>query len=458
MGLVLALLPTPAGLTPAAWSYFALFITVLIAIVTEPVPAPVVGLAGVVMAAMLGLVQPTPALSIGWALSGFSHPLAWLVFSTLVLASGYEKTALGRRIALGLIKRLGGRTLGIGYAITLTDLALAPFTPSNTARSAGTIYPVVRQIPGLFDSSPESQPRRIGAYLMYTALASTCVTSSMFPTAIAANLLAVAIVSETLHVDIGWREWVIGFAPAGLVLLVLTPLAIYRLYPPSLTHAPDAPGWAAGELRKMGPMGLIERSMLVGILIVVGLWIFGGRFTDPTGAAILGVVLLVARGIVTWDDITSNRQAWSVFVWFATLVTLAGGLADVGVVRWLTEQIQEPMARVAFPWAIAALIVAFFYLHYFFATVSGHTAALLPIFLIVATGPLNLSARTAGLALGFTLGLMGILTPYATGPAPVYYTCGYIRKRDFWLFGLVMGSFFLAAYLLIGLPWLMSRA
>jgi Di- and tricarboxylate transporters len=241
------------------------------------------------------------------------------------------------------------------------------------------------------------------------------------------------------------------------VLLLLTPLVVYRLYPPTLTHAPDAPEWAAEELRKMGPMSLIERSLLGGILIVIGLWVFGGRFTDPTGAAILGVILLVVRGVVTWDDITSNRQAWSIFVWFATLVTLAGGLAEVGVVRWLADLIEAPVARVAFPWAIAVLIAAFFYLHYFFATVSGHAAALLPIFLYIATGPLAITPRAAGLGLGFTLGIMGILTPYATGPAPVYYSCGYIRKRDFWWFGLVMGTLFLICYLLIGLPWLMSR-
>jgi len=458
VGLALALTPTPAGLTPEAWHYFALFAAVIIAIVTEPVPAAVVGLAGVVTAAMLGLVQPTPALSINWALGGFSSPLSWLVLSTLVLASGYEKTALGRRIALALIRRLGRSTLGLGYAIALTDLALAPFTPSNTARSAGTIYPVIRNIPGLFGSSPESQPRRLGAYIMYTALAATCVTSSMFPTAIAANLLAVAIVAETMHIEVTWREWVIGFAPVGAVLFLLVPLVLYWIYPPGLKRSPDAPAWAAQELRAMGPMSLVERTMLAGILLVVGLWIFGSRFTDPTAAAILGVIVLVARGIVSWEDVVGNRQVWNVFIWFSTLITLAGGLADVGFVRWLADLIEAPMTRAASPYALATLVAAFFFLHYFFATVSGHAAALLPVFLIVATGPLGLPPRAAALSLAYTLGLMGILTPYATGPAPVYYTCGFIRKRDFWWFGLVMGSIFLTCYLLIGLPWLILRS
>jgi L-tartrate/succinate antiporter len=56
VGFGIALVPTPEGLSSAAWSYFALFVTVILAIVTEPVPAPVVGLAGVVTAALLGLV------------------------------------------------------------------------------------------------------------------------------------------------------------------------------------------------------------------------------------------------------------------------------------------------------------------------------------------------------------------------------------------------------------------
>jgi hypothetical protein len=69
---------------------------------------------------------------------------------------------------------------------------------------------------------------------------------------------------------------------------------------------------------------------------------------------------------VTWEDVTRNSQAWSIFIWFATLVTLA----EVGVVRRVADQIQAPVARVAS-----------------FATVSGHATTLLPIFLYIATGP-----------------------------------------------------------------------
>ena len=67
-------------------------------------------------------------------------------------AKGYEKTGLGRRIALSLVAAMGKSTLGLGYAVMLADLLIAPFTPSNTGRSAGVIFPIIRGIPALYGS------------------------------------------------------------------------------------------------------------------------------------------------------------------------------------------------------------------------------------------------------------------------------------------------------------------
>ena len=118
---------------------------------------------GVIAAAMLGLVRDTPAQSAQWALSGFGNATVWLIFAGYMFTLGYTQTGLGKRIALHLVRLLGHRTLGLGYAVALADLALAPFTASATARSAGTVFPVVRQIPELYNSRPEDgTARRLG--------------------------------------------------------------------------------------------------------------------------------------------------------------------------------------------------------------------------------------------------------------------------------------------------------
>src|SRR5262245_11907084 len=80
-GAAIAIAPVPGGLSVNAWRYFALFVAVIAGIITEPIPPAVLGLAGVIVAAALGLVRDTPAQSAQWALSGFGNTTVWLIFA-----------------------------------------------------------------------------------------------------------------------------------------------------------------------------------------------------------------------------------------------------------------------------------------------------------------------------------------------------------------------------------------
>ena len=84
-----------------------------------------------------------------------------------MFSTGYKKSGLGRRIALTLVRALGRKTLGLGYAAALTDLALAPGTPSNTARCGGTIFPIISNIPAVYGSAPGPTARKLGGYIMW---------------------------------------------------------------------------------------------------------------------------------------------------------------------------------------------------------------------------------------------------------------------------------------------------
>src|SRR3954447_18560765 len=250
--LALNLAPRPAGLDVAAWRYHALFAAVIVALILEPIPASAVGLIGVTVATTMGYVEPDPAASVRWGLGGFSDPTVWLIFGALVFSTGYERTGLGRRVALSLVRVMGGSTLGLGYAVMTADLLIAPFTPSNTGRSAGVIFPIVRGICPLYGSAPGPTARRMGAYLMWTAFASTAVTSSLFLTALGPNLLAISLVRKAAEIDVSWSQWTLGVLPVGLTLLASLPLLTYLIYPPEIRSSPEVPAWAAAELRAMG--------------------------------------------------------------------------------------------------------------------------------------------------------------------------------------------------------------
>ena len=465
--LAIALVPAPEGLPQHAWYFFAIFVGVIVGLMLEPLPGAAIGLIGVSLVTVLspyvlfGADQLAKAgfkpanASLTWALSGFSNTVVWLIFAAFMFALGYEKTGLGRRIALWLVKAMGKKTLTLGYAVTIADTLLAPFTPSNTARSGGTVFPVIRNLPALYDSKPnDPSSRKIGGYLMWVAIAATSVTSSMFLTGLAPNLLAVELINKTAKVSISWMEWFMAFAPVGIILLIATPLLAYVFYKPEVTGGDEVPNWARGELSKMGGLSGREIGLAVLVVLALALWIWGGDFINATTVAIVVVALMVIGKVVSWDDILANKQAWNTLVWFATLVALADGLNRVGFVKWFAETVGGQMTGFSPTAAMILLVAVFFFTHYMFASVTAHVTAMLPVMLAVGLGIPGLDIRTFAMLLALTLGIMGILTPYATGPSPVYYGSGYIPAKDYWRLGAIFGVIFFVVFLLVSLVWI----
>ena len=468
--IILALIPPPEGLPQHAWWYFAIFVGVIAGLMFEPLPGGAIGLIGVTLVVVLAnhvYLAPDqlakigarwPAEAIRWGLSGFANTTVWLIFGAFMFAMGYEKTGLGRRIALTLVKAMGHKTLTLGYAVAMADLILAPFTPSNTARSGGTVFPVIKNLPLLYDSKPhDPSARRIGGYIMWTAIATTCVTSSMFLTALAPNLLALEIAQKTAKVEVSWMQWFTAFAPVGILLLAAVPLLAYVLYPPEVKSGEEVPKWAGAELAKMGSVSRRELTLAILVVFALSLWIFGGRYVDATTAALIVISLMIVGGVVTWDDVTANKQAWNTLAWFATLVALADGLNRVGFVKWFAGLVGGYMTGFSPMTAMILLVAVFFLTHYMFASITAHVTALLPVMLTVGSTVPGLPMPQFTVLLLLTLGIMGILTPYATGPSPVYYGSGYIEAGKYWQLGAVFGVIFLAALLVIGVPWLMAR-
>lgn len=146
VGFVLYFLPAPSRLSQNGWHFFAIFFAAVLGLIFEPLPGAVVGLIAVTVLAWLRIgakgtdaALSKPADAVSWALSGFSNSTIWLIFAAFMLGLGYSKTGLGRRIALFLVKKLGKTSLGLGYAVAFADGVLAPFIPSNSARSGGVI-------------------------------------------------------------------------------------------------------------------------------------------------------------------------------------------------------------------------------------------------------------------------------------------------------------------------------
>ena len=94
--------------------------------------------------------------------------------------------------------------------------------------------------------------------------------------------------------------------------------------------------------------------------------------------------------------------------------------------------------------------------HYLFASVTAHVTAMIPVLLAVASTIPGVDLPTLALGLCLQLGIMGIISPFATGPSPVYYGSGYLPAPVYWRLGAIFGVIFFAAFLIIGVPWMLA--
>jgi DASS family divalent anion:Na+ symporter len=437
----------PAGVTALAWQLWAIFLGTIVAIVLDALPMGACTLMGLTAAVL------THTLTFSEAFWGFQNEVVWLILTAFFVAHGFIQTGLGRRIAYYFIVLLGKSTLGLGFGIAITEVLLAPAIPSLTARSGAIVYPIAQSLAETLGSRPkDGTARRAGAYLIMVALHTAVVSSAMFLTAMAANPLA-AKLAEKVGVYISWWDWTKAALVPGLATIALLPLVLFKLFPPELKDASRARHAAKEKLESMGSMTRKEGLMLLTFVGLLLLWTVGAQFKISAAiSALLGVSFMVVTRIVTWDELIKISGAWETFIWFGALLSLAEGMNTHGLATWFGEYAAQAFAT--WPWLVAsaALFFIYFYSHYFFASGTAHVGALFLPFVLVST---KLGAPPLATALLFAQAsnLMGCLTHYGCGPAPILYGSGYVTLKQWWGLGLVVSVFTIAMWLGIGLPW-----
>jgi DASS family divalent anion:Na+ symporter len=447
IGLIVAALPRPDGVTAESWHLLAIFVATVAGLTLQPLPGGAMVLLGVGASVIFG-VQP-----IATALSGYGDPIVWLVLAAFFMSRGMIKTGLGRRIAFLFIRWLGRRSLGVGFALTLTEFVLASFIPSNAARSGGIIFPIAKSLAAAYDSQPGPTAGRLGTFLMIFLYQGCVVNCAIFLTGQAANALVASFALKTAGVEISYGRWFAGGVVPGLLSLLVVGLLVYRLSPPEVTHTPRATEIAQSELEQMGPMSGPEVRMLLVFALVAVLWMTTALHGIHYAAvALIGVGVLLVSGVIDWEDVKSERAAWDVFIWYGGLVQLAGALAGTG----LTEQFAQSVAGLTggWPWwgALLALVLVYVYAHYAFASITAHATAMFIPFLAVMLAA-GVPAGLAALSLAYASNLMASLTHYGTTPGPIYFGAGYVTQATWWRVGFLVSIATLGIWLTVGVAW-----
>jgi DASS family divalent anion:Na+ symporter len=443
--------PVPAGLTEPAWHLFAIFVGAIVAVIVDAFPLLTAATLAVAAAVLTGTIMPAKAFA------GFANASVLLVIVAFLVARAVVKSGLGRRISLIVVSAFGGSTLGLAYSIFLTDAAIAPAFPSNTARG-GVLFPIVLSLAQGAGSMPDDpKTRPLGAYLMFCGMASLSVSSALWLTATSANPIGVEI-AEHFGLKIDFGSWLVASSVPTLAAILLLPPVLYRLLPPGVRATPGATTAAREALRSLGPLGRDEKIVSVAFAVMVTGWIMARTLSlDLTAVAFAGLGALLATSVLTLDDIAQEGGTLATYLWLAVLFALSGQLNELGFMGYVGGRLASGLQGVPWSAAYVALIVLYVLMHYLFVSQSSHVLALFGVFVEVGART-GVPTPLLAFSLLFASSYFSTITPQGGSQNVIFVGSGYLTQGELYRVGGLTTGVCLLIFLLLGTPWLLLVA
>ena len=440
--------PVPAGLTAPAWHLFAVFVAAISSVLLGAFPLLTAAMIAAGTVVLSGTITPAQAFS------GFANSSVLLVVIAFIVAQAVVKSGLGRRISLFMVSRFGGSSLGLAYSIVLTDAAIAPAFPSNTARG-GVLFPIVLSVAKGAGSEPDSpEGRRLGGYLMFCTMASLAVSSALWMTATSANPIGVQIARQS-GLQIGFGSWLLASCVPALIAIGLLPLFVARLFPPGVGATPEAPAAARAEIAGMGPMSRDEWITAVTFVVMVAGWVFADSLKlNVTSIAFMGFGVLLLAGVLTMDDIAKQGDTLATFLWLAVLFALSGQLNELGFMGYAGERLASHLGGMSWLTLYVTLVALYVAIHYMFVSQSSQVLALLGVFLDVGVRG-GVPAPLMAFGLLFASSYFSVITPQGGSQNIIFAASGYLTQRELYKLGFFVTLAFMAVFLLIGTPWVL---
>ncbi|MEM6783467.1 MAG: DASS family sodium-coupled anion symporter [Bacteroidota bacterium] len=345
LGVGLLALPTPDGLDGAAWRTLAVGVLMAVWWMTEAVPLAATSLVPLVAFPFVGIASPADAAA------PYANPIIFLFLGGFILAKGLERWGLHRRIALGIVSRLGVAPYRIvaGFLVAAGGLSM---WISNTA-TAVMMLPIGLSIVTLTEDPGEDRPQdhRGGfAVALMLAIAYACSVGGMAtligtPT----NALLAAFVLDTYGVEVSFAGWMALGLPLALVGLGVLYVMLTRVvFDVRTARIPGGQAFVDAELRAMGRMSVAERRVAVVFGTVAALWVTR-QLWQPLAPGVNDTVIGMA-GALALFALPAGRDAgdvrlldwpsavtlpWGVLLLFGGGLSLAAAIKNTGLAAWV---------------------------------------------------------------------------------------------------------------------------
>ncbi len=411
-------------------------------------------LSSILVIALLSLFQVSlsPGEFIDSLLSTYGGSGLWIIVSGFILAEAMKTSGLAKRVALWIVSALGGNPDRVILSVALANLAVAPLSPSTTAK-AFLLLPICN---GLIEAFGVEKGRsRYGAGVMLMSMAANNICSTGFLTATVPNPISAEYIRTASGIDLGWLGWLRMALPLTLILLAASWLLCRWMFRPEVEATPGSLERIRDLRRGLGPLS--RREVLVASLFSLSLllWITEGLHGLNSGLISLALSLLLflpGVGVLRIGGF-AGEVPWGSIALFAASMFLAKAVG-----HWRAF---DPVALSLFhhlglsrlpplPFISLTVLVSMF-LHLAFTSTTVYATVMIPL-IISLTRLQGLQPQAVAIPVAF-LTPIAVILPVNTIPNIVFYSSGYFSQRQMIAYGLLTSLISALLILLIGLPY-----
>ena len=408
----------------------------------------------ILIMSLLSIFQASLSLEefVGSLFSTYGGSGLWIIVSGFVLARAMEASGLARRTALWMATSLGMRPESIVLAVALANLAIAPLSPSTTAK-AFLLLPICVALVEAFEV--EKGKSRYGAAVMLMSMAANNICSTAFLTATVPNPISAGYIGESSGLDLGWLGWFRMAFPISLLLLLASWLVCMVMFKPEVRKNHSTLQRIEGLRRELGPMG--RKEMVVALFFAAALLLWMTDGLHPLNAGLLSLVLSLILFLPGVGVMEVGGFAGGV-PWGSMSLFAASMFLSKAVGRW---RALDPLAAAVFSSMnlsdvdpmlfVPLLIFTSMFLHLAFTSTTVYATVMLPL-VISLTRLQGLSPQLVALPVAF-LAPIAVILPVNTIPNIVFYKSGYFSQKQILLFGLAVSLTSSLVVTLVGLPY-----
>ena len=428
--LVVLVLPTPEGLSPAGKRALAGFVFAGGIFAVQPVSLPFASLMVSVALVVMGVADSTQAFVV------LSRPIIILILGSLFIAEALRKHGVTRRLALYAVVSSGGDVGKILLGM-MAIAALLSMWMENTA-TAAVLIPVALTIA---NQIPDRDKAREVTVLLVLGIAYSASLGGMVTvTGSASNAVASGFLSEIQ--PWGFLDWVRFGLPPFVLIFPLTWWVLRRFVPYS-TQRLDI-SLAREELENLGSARSEEWEVVAVLNVTVLLWVAGSYIEpvlgfpstalSPAVVAMMGAGYMSLRGLIVWEDV--KGVSWGMFFIIGSGLALGDALSRTGATAWLTELVSPVITEVPF---LAALTFLVFMSALLTNVINNATVAAVFVPILISIAGSEPSFSAVQLVLPLTLATtFGYALPSASGRMALISETGIVDRGEMIRYGLIL--------------------